>query len=263
MAKRVILYEETYDSNTQFNPVTDIESVFHGANQGTDGAQPVGNSIFTNNQETLLTLLSRINSWLYKLKALNDYEVALTTNAAGNKDLALQTNVNKQMSNVRDEISNVQTKADNNETNISTLKGHAIRHADFVNMFLLPKFKPTSDEIIGGITIYFDEPGVPAEAPKSLAVDIGSYIGNTDFKNHYIKITIETREGGDTITTFLLRGDVDKHDNKHVDINLVTLNYDEYENYINQHYNNYNTNIVFQLNQSGVRAQITHFRKTV
>lgn len=118
MANRVILYDQTYDSETkkenrtQFNPVTDIESVFHSAKQVSNGSEPVGNNIFTANQESLLTVLSRINTWLYKLKALNNYEVALDKNARDN-DLALQKTVNKQISQINEEISGDKTNIDN------------------------------------------------------------------------------------------------------------------------------------------------------
>ena len=121
MAKRVVLYEETESSTTQFNPVTDIGSVFHGPDQTGDGSKPEGNSIFTNKQETLLTVLSRINSWLYKLRALNDYAVAPNT-GAGDKDLALQKTVNQQMSEVRNEIVNVRNDVAGNGTDISSLQ---------------------------------------------------------------------------------------------------------------------------------------------
>lgn len=121
MAKRVVLYEETENSTTQFNPVTDIGSVFHGPDQTGDGSKPEGNSIFTNNQETLLTVLSRINSWLYKLRALNDYAVTPNT-GAGDKDLALQKTVNQQMSEVRNEIVNVRNDVAGNGTDISSLQ---------------------------------------------------------------------------------------------------------------------------------------------
>lgn len=117
MANRVILYDQTYDSETkkenrtQFNPVTDIESVFHSAKQVSNGSEPVGNNIFTANQESLLTVLSRINTWLYKLKALNNYEVALDKNARDN-DLALQKTVNTQISQINEEISVDKTSID-------------------------------------------------------------------------------------------------------------------------------------------------------
>lgn len=260
MAKRVILYEETYDSNTQFNPVTDIESVFHGSNQLGDNSQPVGHSIFTNNQESLSTLLSRINSWLYKLKALNDYEVALTTDAAGNKDLALQTKVNQQMSDVRDEIRAVQNKADVNTTKANILEGRIQTYADFVNMLLLPNFPSSNDEIIWSNTLQVGVSG----ATDTYKLNIDNYRGDEDFKNHYIKIEIRTPKN-DKIATFILRGDVDDGDARMVDIDLVTLNYDEYEKYINQYnsYENEHNLICFQLKNSGVRALVSHFRKTV
>ena len=117
MANRVILYDQTYDSETkkenrtQFNPVTDIESVFHSAKQVSNGSEPVGNNIFTANQESLLTVLSRINTWLYKLKALNNYEVARDKNARDN-DLALQKTVNTQISQINEEISGDKTSID-------------------------------------------------------------------------------------------------------------------------------------------------------
>lgn len=121
MAKRVVLYEETENSTTQFNPVTDIGSVFHGPDQTGDGSNPEGNSIFTNKQETLLTVLSRINSWLYKLRALNDYKVASNT-VVGDKDLALQKTVNRQISELREEVANVRNDVSGNETDIGSLQ---------------------------------------------------------------------------------------------------------------------------------------------
>lgn len=194
MAERVILYEETYDSDTnitsrtQFNPVTDIKSVFHGRDQISDGSQPVGNSIFTNNQESLLTILSRINSWFNKLKGLNDYTVASST-TAGNKDLALQKTVNTQINNLNNQI--IENKNAINELE----KVAATAYLDDVIVDMAYNLDgigvgPTSSS--SGIYYTWNRPSNfdGFYAADTILLLMGIKVGDDKFKYHFFKINI-------------------------------------------------------------------------
>lgn len=200
MAKRVILYEETKNSNTQFNPVTDIESVFHASNQTGDGSEPVENSIFTKKQETLLTLLSRINSWLYKLRALNNYEVAKSTTEAEDNDLALQKTVNRQINELRDEVGNVRNDVLGNETDISSLQ-QKTNYLDDIIIDMAYKMDCITDLNVvlssSGSTFYtwYKEQSSLADASNYYEHDdklllLGIKVGTFDYKFYLFKIAI-------------------------------------------------------------------------
>ena len=85
-----MLYEEgTNSSQEQLNPITDISSVYRPSDMKKTSTSSVNNSIFINGQDDLLNMLSRIDSWLYKLRNLNNYSVAENFSSYGSMDLAL------------------------------------------------------------------------------------------------------------------------------------------------------------------------------
>ena len=144
MGKRIMLYEEgTNSSQEQLNPITDISSVYRPSDMKKTSASSVNNSIFINGQDDLLNMLSRIDSWLYKLRNLNNYSVAENFSAYGSMDLALEKNVSLRFATVTNQVTRILNDIDDLQDEISSSSGSSMDAKFYVD--LLYNLPGTSD----------------------------------------------------------------------------------------------------------------------